>query len=527
MVKLGGELERVREQLERARQAELARTDELERLAGELRRLEVDRADALATLRTRDDELVRLRRELDAMASRSNDLQQLRVELDARSRELVEAGGALEQARARERELQTAVKRREQQLVEAGVELERLRSELEHHRGLGGGLQSELDVRMLELEQLAAGVSNLQQQVESLRVERNEADARAHDLQSQLEQMAAERELLRRHLREREQELADVASAQESSGAELYLLRRELENAAETNERLSESLRGGNEDDDALEARARRWPPDAVAEIMRLRAELAARSGDAAVREGDGGRADEGGGDRARLRRLQLEIEIRAQEHEQVLAQLDAAEQRIWEMSDASDRNAARLAAGLAQLEKQREQLDDTLEELEVTRGQLAAAQARGIEQERLLASERAKLTRLGAATDANGSSLDVDAVDALFADLDDGAPGDAQPILLPTAATLAQVAAERRQEASAGVPTIVSDAGSQPGSAQASTPGAQSGSRPIELRSSPRVVVEPLDDDAWKEPAGPADERQGQPPGPPGGRPEGHSSGR
>jgi hypothetical protein len=79
-----------------------------------------------------------------------------------------------------------------------------------------------------------------------------------------------------------------------------------------------------------------------------------------------------------------------------MLASLDSAEQKIWEMTDASDRNAARFAASLAQLEKHKETVDSLLDELEVTRNLLAAEQARALEQERTLASERAKMARAG-----------------------------------------------------------------------------------------------------------------------------------
>ena len=79
-----------------------------------------------------------------------------------------------------------------------------------------------------------------------------------------------------------------------------------------------------------------------------------------------------------------------------MLASLDSAEQKIWEMTDASDRNAARFAASLAQLEKHKETVDSLLDELEVTRNLLAAEQARALEQERMLASERAKMARAG-----------------------------------------------------------------------------------------------------------------------------------
>ncbi len=508
VVKVSAEIERLRDQLERVRQVEHERSHEIERLGADLRRAEVERADALAAVRMREEEAARMRRELDAMASRSDDLQRLRAELEARAVELGDLGVRFEQATAREREAVALTKRREQQLIEAGGELERLRAEVERHSVGRAGLQGELDVRLVELEQLAASIGDLQHQVETTRIERREAELRATELQHQLEQLAAEREMLRRHLREREQELDDVASAQESSGAELFMLRRELDAVAEANERLTGVMRPAAVDEGMLD-----WPEAAKAEVLRLRTELGA------AREAAPPRGDEPTGDRARVRRLQLELEIRAQEHEQVLAQLDAAEQRIWEMSDASDRNAARLAAGLAQLEKQREQFDDTLEELEVTRNLLAAAQARAIEQSRLLASERAKLARLGMG-EGTPRLVDPDNIDSLFAELDesDRTEVDVQPIRLPTAVNMAQGSTERRapdapaartmteverpvgapraepdrRSDGVGVPTPNLDVGPSGG-----------GSRPIDLATPgvPRVVVEPLSDDAWREP--------------------------
>ncbi|KIG15541.1 hypothetical protein DB30_05479 [Enhygromyxa salina] len=101
-----------------------------------------------------------------------------------------------------------------------------------------------------------------------------------------------------------------------------------------------------------------------------------------------------------------------------MLASLDSAEQKIWEMTDASDRNAARFAASLAQLEKHKETVDSLLDELEVTRNLLAAEQARALEQERMLASERAKMARAGIGAEgfpASGNTSEDDP----FADFD------------------------------------------------------------------------------------------------------------
>jgi hypothetical protein len=115
------------------------------------------------------------------------------------------------------------------------------------------------------------------------------------------------------------------------------------------------------------------------------------------------------------IRRLRLEVDLRAEEQEVLLGQLESAEQRIWEMTDASDRNAARLAAGLAQLERQREQLEEVIDELEVTRRLLSAAQARALEQERLLGAERAKLARAGLGPEGFPVSTNPTSMEDLF----------------------------------------------------------------------------------------------------------------
>ena len=132
-------------------------------------------------------------------------------------------------------------------------------------------------------------------------------------------------------------------------------------------------------------------------EVLRLRSTMAEQAADHAEAlarsEAEHQRVVEG--ERVRLRRVRLETAIRAEEMEYLLFQLDTAEQRIWEMSDAEGRAAARLAAGLAQLEKQKEQYEDLADELEVTRNLLVAAQAKIAELERLLDNERARLARV------------------------------------------------------------------------------------------------------------------------------------
>jgi chromosome segregation ATPase len=484
-VRLAGEVVRLKEQTDRSRVAEAERAKAVEQLSAELHGVERERAELLGLVRSREDDVARLRAQAEALASESDGSKALRAELEKRGRELADLGARLESARAGQAEAEALARKRGEQLSAIGEEIERLRRSAEEHAATSAGLQSELDVKSLEVEQLAASVANLQHQLETQRKTATTWDTREAEMQRELERMASDLEGLRRRLREREQELEDLVGAHESSGVEMYKLRRELEAAAHANEQLEEALglRPGEAEPPIDHSR---WPEEAVSEIKRLRAQLAAQarrhSEQLAAREAQL-TATEGGSDavRSRIRRLQLEVEIRAQEHEQALGQLDAAEQKIWEMTDASDRNAARLAAGLAQLEKHKEELDETRDELEVTRKLLAAAQARALEQERLLASERAKLARMGADLAA---SPDDDGIEGLFADLE---VGDKRMVDLAAAKPFPKAVPEPEP----GVPTPEADR----------TGTASSGI--LEVRG-PRVVVEELDvddahaDDAW-----------------------------
>jgi SAM-dependent methyltransferase len=503
-VRQAAELERLREQGERAREAEQARSREVEQLSKELRTLEVEHAESLGLLRSRDEEATRLRRDLVAMSSESADLASLRTDLQARSRELADRDQQLQQARAREQDAMALAKRRELQLAEAGVELERLRRASDESEGLTAGLRGELDVRSLEAEQLAASVAGLQRQLDELRAERRKAEAAAEQLQRRIELEASEHEALRRRLRTREQELEEMVSTNESSGAELYRLRRELE-AAQAAEDPDHTRRQPDVEEGPTLLQEQQWPEEAIAEIRRLKGTLA----DAARRhmeqlarvEALAGVADGSAyADRRRVSTLELEVTVRAEEQEHILSLLESAEQKIWEMTDASDRNAARLAAGLAQLEKHKEQIDELHDELEVNRNLLAAAQARALEQERLLASERAKLARAGIGPDGlpptpRGAADPGQEVDDLFAELEMSGGGGKTMVDLEglqraeTPRGSSRVPAQA-QRAEAGAPrTQVSDRADSKASPAAAS------------RSNSRMVIEALEDGEWPDP--------------------------
>jgi hypothetical protein len=289
---------------------------------------------------------------------------------------------------------------------------------------LSAGLQADLDVRGLEAEEFASVVRNLQRAAEDQREAAARMERQRLDLQGKLEEAAIEQQGLRAQLRAREQELDDIISTQESNALELFKLRRELDGAARAAEQrgaASDSATGGaSADGRDLEG----WPEPARAEVRKLREEVERLLGAVSEREaleGDLERLRTGGAERTR--RLALEAKVRAEEQERMLADLDASAQRIWEMTDAADRNAARFAASLAQLEVQKTKVAELTDEVDVLRNLLAAEQARALEQERMLASERAKMARAG--LDVGGmiaTSVSPEDVEDVFAGL--GEPG-------------------------------------------------------------------------------------------------------
>ncbi|MGH1340762.1 MAG: hypothetical protein ACRBN8_04385 [Nannocystales bacterium] len=487
-VRTAGEAERLRERAERAHQSETKQAKDLERLGAELHQLELQRAELRATVHAHEEEIGRLRTETESRSGDDAEAAVLRGELSERARELADLRARQEQLAAREIEATSVARRREEQLSEVGEELERLRRAAEQNAATASALEGELEVKALEVEQLAASVSDLQVEVEVRREAVEATHAREESLQRDLEHARAEQESLRRRLRERNQEMEDIASANETSGVEMYKLRRELEAAAAANEQLEQALEDSwpSEASEAPPVGAVDWPPEAFEAMRRLKAQLAAqarRHSEQLASRSVRPVTDED----PRVERYRLEATVRAEEQEHMLRELDSAEQKIWEMTDAADRNAARLAASLTQLERHKEELDETRDELEVARKLLSAAEARALEQERLLASERARLARIGGGPDPETS---FDEVDELFADL--AGDGSGSMVELGAVDDGAPVRRLRPESGpSAGVPEPVPGTGSSKRLVDEDGPRA------------PRMVVEPLadegDEDPWE----------------------------
>ncbi len=394
-VRLVAEVDRLREQVERTRLVERERAAELERQGRELRELEMELADLQGVLNTRDAQLM----ELEERVRREHDEPEEVTSLRARIRQLMED---LERARARERNSRDLVSRRERELLEAGEVIQGLRRSVDEHANSAANVRSELDVVKIQLEQSESKLPGLLEQLRERDSALEAREAESAELQLNVERVTGEQQHLRHSLRRHRQRGEELESSLHEQGRALEAARGELEATRAAKRELERALalraEADGESARVTEHSVALWPVDAVAEVQRLREQLAgvaSRKAETLSRTQQLDRS-KAAAERERVRRYQLEATVRAEEQEFMLAQLEKSEQRIWEMVDASDRSAARLAAGLAQLEKQREQHEDLVDELVVTRGLLRDERGRVDELERLLATEQAKLARAG-----------------------------------------------------------------------------------------------------------------------------------
>ncbi len=394
-VRLVTDVDRLREQLERSRGVEQERVQELERLGHELRKLEVAHAELQGLHQTREQRL----RELEALAQGNQGPPEL-ASLQAEIRDL---GAQRDQAQALERAAAELAKRRERELAEAGRTIRELRRTLEEHAGVAANLRGEVAVIQVRVDQYSASVPKLQERLRDQQKRSALRDEETSELQKRLEEAVAEQQHLRTKLRLARQELEELAAARGVADAEQQHLRDELEAKRQAVEQLQQIV--------ALGSGAGAREAGTGEEVTALRALLSQQANEhaAALARSDEQQRSSAETERDRLQRVSLEAGIRGEEQEYLLYQLDTAEQRIWEMNDATDRSAARLAAGLAQLDKQKEQYEDLVDQLEVSRNLLAEAQAQVVELERQLQSERTRIARLS--LDA-GSRLDIDVED-------------------------------------------------------------------------------------------------------------------
>ena len=417
-VRLVTDVDRLREQVERSRVVEHERMQELERLGHELRRLELSYAELQGLYTTGDHRM----RELEASIDRDDDPPEV-VELEDQLRERT---AERDQAQALERAANELARRRERELGDSARTIRELRRNLDEQASVAANLRGELAVMQVEVEQLGASVPRLQERLREQQRKTLEREEESFDLQRRLEEAIAEQQQLRHRLRRYKQELEAASQVRDAAQSDLDRLRGELDAKRRAVEQLQQLV--------ALGAGGSGGTGGGADELQALRALLAQQASEFAERlsqqEDQQRQAVEH--DRERLQRVALEATIRGEEQEYLLFQLDTAEQRIWEMTDATDRSAARLAAGLAQLEKQKEQYEDLIDQLEVARTLLAEAQGHIVELERQQASDRAKLARLtldsGVRIDVEDEEAEASGFDVLVIDRDEDSGMEVAP---------------------------------------------------------------------------------------------------
>ena len=417
-VRLVTDVDRLREQVERSRVVEHERMQELERLGHELRRLELSYAELQGLYTTGDHRL----RELEASIDREDEPPEV-VELEDRLRELT---AERDQAQALERAANELARRRERELSDAARTIRELRRNLDEHASIAANLRGELAVMQVELEQLGTSVPGLQERLREQQRKTLEREEENFDFQRRLEEAIAEQQQLRQRLRRYKQDLEVAKGVSDAAQVDLDRLRGEVDAKRRAVEQLQQLV--------ALGAGGSGSAGGGEDELQALRVLLAQQAGEFAeqLSQQEEQQRLVAEQERERLQRTALEASIRGEEQEYLLYQLDTAEQRIWEMTDATDRSAARLAAGLAQLEKQKEQYEDLIDQLEVARTLLAEAQAQIVEFERQQASDRAKLARLtldsGVRIDIEDDEAEASGFDVLVIDRDEDSGMEVAP---------------------------------------------------------------------------------------------------
>jgi DNA repair exonuclease SbcCD ATPase subunit len=498
-VRLSSEVERLKELLSRGRDIEKQRASELETLGAELREIELDRVELKALLRSREERLSQLLTEANALAGSSEEVGSLRAQVEARRGEVETLQAKLDKTQHLHRQTAEIAEQRGQELARARKKSRAVEQLAEERADTAARLQTELDVRQLELKQTKEAYEASGEELNGVTQERNQLRQELTKRRNELERVRNREAELRRRLFEMDGQLQRAHVDAPSDSQEVLDMRKVLEAATGRPDEASTIRNLPTRPPDMFES-VRVQLNEAEAEIARLRAEGVGQGDDEALRE--------------RLASLSLEIDVRSSEQEIMLAELDSAEQKIWEMTDASDRNAARFAASLAQLEKQKERVDQLLDELEVTRSLLSAEQARTLEQERLLASERAKMARAGLGTEGfprRGGGTGESEVDEVFADLNPGKkmmqlggpkPAKKSSSGLPLDSALEKLVDEDRLPPgpSRPPPPESPNGGAVPRPVHdRSATANHGGGTPVPESKRPRVLVEEVDEDEWK----------------------------
>ncbi|MCC6747700.1 MAG: hypothetical protein IT371_08590 [Deltaproteobacteria bacterium] len=371
---LGLRAEVAEQQLQSARGELGARVERETQVAGRAMELEAAVGQLRGQLRAREEELGRLKQQTDELFARGAVAADLQGELRARGEQIDALDRELSGARQRCEELtaqlraqaeeaerfrraeatardELAVEREARAAVEgsaqgAAAENARSREELNAARAASAEREAQLgalEVRLLEadaeLKQVRGRHAELERELE--RRQRTEEHLRAQlDVgRTQLEALAGEVAAARAALVQRDELVSELQGDGQQRSSALVELQASL---GEARQEIVDLQRGHEQQ---------------IASLRRDLEGLETRSAEAA-------------------RRRELEIEVRSAELEVALRQLEALEGQIWLTSDEASRNAAQVAAVVAEMQNERVLHATVRAELEA----LGQEQARGQE---------------------------------------------------------------------------------------------------------------------------------------------------
>ena len=305
-----------------------------------------------------ENDLAAARSQLGQLSERSRILAEVATERDRLREEATRRGGELVALSERLAEARSAVGHRDTALARVQAERDLLREQIEMRRAAEAALTEELERSREGSASVSDERARTGADVAQIRSALEEAQALAQARGAQVVQAQAESARIMREGIGQAEEIGRLRAEQAAAQAEMEAARKALDAALADLGRGREELAGDRE---AREA-ARADLESARSELLVLRAAMQSREADQTSEAVEQLRSEVDRltrllvGQRARLGR---ELEVRAQEMEEALTQIELRDGEIWSLRDEALRNAARLAAALADIERLRERIGE------------------------------------------------------------------------------------------------------------------------------------------------------------------------
>jgi chromosome segregation ATPase len=355
------EMDRLRVQIEAEVAVAAQLTTELRERDDAMRQVEVHGMGEHARRRIEEleNDLSAARSQLGQLSERSRILAEVAAERDRLRDEATRRGAELVALSERLAETRSALGHRDSALARVQAERDLMRDQIEMRRATEAALTEELERLRAGTFTDSDGRARSDADLAQIRAALEEAQALAQARGAQVAQAQAETARVMREGIGQAEEIGRLKAEQAAAQAEMEAARKALDTALADLARAREDVAGDRDEREAVAADLE----SARSELVVLRAALQ-------------GRQPEPGGSEAlellrneveRLTRLLVgqraklgrELEVRAQEMEEALTQIELRDGEIWSLRDEALRNAARLAAALADIERLRERIGE------------------------------------------------------------------------------------------------------------------------------------------------------------------------